>query len=136
MKVKFISFITVALLQLQTATAQDRCGSHSYLQTELQRKPSLSARISEAEKNSRETMARVFTGIVKIPVVIHNLYHTPEEKITDAQAMSQIDAFNKHFRKRNADTAAILPISVPCLPIVKLNFNSPFLIRVKDLHPG
>lgn len=42
--------------------------------------------------------------IIRIPVVIHNLYHYPEQKITDAQVSAQLEILNKCFRRQNADS--------------------------------
>lgn len=97
----------VAVLLFQFLSAQERCSTVSYLQSEMAKDPTLSARIREAENRNTNVSSKVFTGVVKIPVVVHNLYHKPEEKITDAQVMSQIEALNTYFRKRNADTAGI-----------------------------
>ena len=46
--------------------------------------------------------------VVKIPVIVHILWRTPEENnISDAQVRGQIDSLTKNFRKRNADAANI-----------------------------
>ena len=46
--------------------------------------------------------------VVKIPVIVHILWRTPEENnISDAQVRGQIDSLTKDFRKRNADAANI-----------------------------
>ncbi len=72
----------------------------------LSKDPALAIRIKEAEQKKINSASRIFTGVVKIPVVVHNLYHLPEEKISDVQVLSQIEALNTYFRKRNADTAS------------------------------
>ncbi|HRQ51411.1 MAG TPA: M43 family zinc metalloprotease [Agriterribacter sp.] len=45
--------------------------------------------------------------VITIPVVIHILYNTPEQNISDAQVRSQLDILNNDFRKQNNDTAQI-----------------------------
>ena len=42
-------------------------------------------------------------GIKTIPVVVHVIYRTANENISDAQILSQIDILNKDFRKLNTD---------------------------------
>jgi Pregnancy-associated plasma protein-A/Secretion system C-terminal sorting domain len=42
-------------------------------------------------------------AVVKIPVVVHVVWRTAEENISDAQILSQIEVLNQDFRKRNAD---------------------------------
>jgi len=45
--------------------------------------------------------------IVKIPVVVHVVYASAAENISDAQVKSQIDALNRDYRKKNADLGKI-----------------------------
>src|SRR5688500_11836735 len=45
--------------------------------------------------------------MVTIPVVVHVVWKTSSENITDAQILSQIDVLNEDFRKLNADTTNI-----------------------------
>jgi hypothetical protein len=42
--------------------------------------------------------------LIRIPVVIHVLYNTASQNISDAQIQSQLDALNRDFRRKNADT--------------------------------
>lgn len=42
-------------------------------------------------------------AVVNIPVVIHILYNTSSQNITDAQIQTQLDVLNKDFRKLNSD---------------------------------
>ena len=41
--------------------------------------------------------------VVTIPVVVHIVYNTDEQNISDSQVNSQIEALNRDFRKRNTD---------------------------------
>ncbi len=43
-------------------------------------------------------------GVVKIPIVVHVVYNTPEQNIPNAVVQSQIDVLNIDFRRLNADT--------------------------------
>jgi hypothetical protein len=45
--------------------------------------------------------------VIRIPVVVHLLYNTTAQNISDAQIKSGIDALNRDFRKRNPDTVNI-----------------------------
>lgn len=49
---------------------------------------------------SRDTIAN---EIITIPVVVHVLYNTPSQNISDAQIHSQIKVLNDDFRRMNAD---------------------------------
>jgi len=58
---------------------------------------SITSRTSE-DKNARDTIAN---EVITVPVVIHVLYHTPEQNISDAQILSQLQALNNDYRKLN-----------------------------------
>lgn len=46
-------------------------------------------------------------GIVTIPVVVHIVWRTAEENISDAQVISQIEALNRDYRLDNDDFVAV-----------------------------
>ena len=58
------------------------------------------------EKRSKG-IANARTGILTIPVVVHVIYNTSQENISDAQIQSQIDVLNEDFRKMNSDVSAV-----------------------------
>jgi hypothetical protein len=45
------------------------------------------------------------TGLIRIPVVVHVVYNTAAQNISDAQIHSQIDVLNADYRRLNADAA-------------------------------
>ncbi|MBI3301431.1 MAG: hypothetical protein HYZ72_05040 [Deltaproteobacteria bacterium] len=47
--------------------------------------------------------ARLVGGPVTIPIVVHVVYNTPAENISDAQIKSQIRVLNKDYRAKNPD---------------------------------
>lgn len=57
--------------------------------------------ISGMEGTSTTTVP---TGVIRIPVVVHVVYQTEAQNISDAQIKSGIAALNRDFRRRNADT--------------------------------
>ncbi len=107
--------LTIALFTVFAFTsqlsAQQKCASTAYQQEEMMRNPSIIGRIAAIEKftsqktENKGATQRSEASIIKIPVIVHVLYHTPSEKISDVQVRGQIDALNKYFRRRNADTA-------------------------------
>jgi Pregnancy-associated plasma protein-A/Secretion system C-terminal sorting domain len=111
-KVIVLSILLTAATQIH---AQDRCSSNTYQQSVIQQDPDVSAHIKAAETfvQQRLTDATAAKGngglqgtIFKIPVVVHVLYHTQAEKISDELVASQIAALNKYFRRKNADTSS------------------------------
>ena len=74
--------------------------------------------LAETDENYRTRRRRIetFTRMARplprskaitIPVVVHVLYRTAEENISDLQVSSQIEVLNNDFRLRNADRSAI-----------------------------
>lgn len=47
------------------------------------------------------------SDVIIIPVVVHVVYNTPEQNISNDQIRSQINVLNKDFRKKNADAAFV-----------------------------
>lgn len=92
-------------------SAQEKCASSDYFKEQLVKDPALASNIAAIEQFTKDftrdelqSKTLINTSIIKIPVVVHVLYHTQDEKLTVAKIQSQIDALNKYFRRRNADT--------------------------------
>lgn len=96
--------------------SQRSCGSQNYLQDALQSDPSLAKKLADVEAFiNKPRSTTVLNGsslgdngtlpVIKIPVVVHVLYNSAIQNISDAQIKSQIDVLNKDFRRLNADTS-------------------------------
>jgi hypothetical protein len=101
----FISILFSSLL----AEAQLNCVTADYTRVQISKTPELADAIQQTEnfirhKLTEPSAGKIENGILKIPVVIHNLYHSPDQKITDEQVAAQLDLLNKAFRRQNADT--------------------------------
>src|SRR5687767_12276356 len=93
--------------------AQRSCASFDYLETELSGNPSLKSKVNEMENLIRQKLTarsgklagKPHAGtVIKIPVVIHILYHNSVENISDEKVFSQIQVLNESFRRLHADT--------------------------------
>src|SRR5690242_16422166 len=102
----------IGLLVSYLAFAQRECRSFEYQQLLLQKDPRLEAsrdaaqnfvRLQEASRTSSSNTGKTIT----IPVVVHVIYHYPDENISDSVVKTQIFALNRDFRKLNADTIKI-----------------------------
>ncbi|HOW64667.1 MAG TPA: zinc metalloprotease, partial [Candidatus Paceibacterota bacterium] len=87
------------------------CGTQAVHKRLLQTNPEYVARRAASENYALE-FARTGrmaarTGITMIPVVVHVVYHTADQNISDAQINSQIDVLNKDFRKANSDISKL-----------------------------
>ena len=118
------SLITIAGL------AQTQCRSFEYRQQQLKANPTLAQTVAAIEQFTSRQLSQhpvTVTGgtsggtsgtssgasssstpsLITIPVVVHILYNTNTENISDAQVQSQIDVLNADYQKKNADTAEI-----------------------------
>ena len=94
-------------------SAQQNCASFEYNQTELFVNPVLKVKESEVETFIQQQLKKrpsvlqqrgEHLFLITIPVVVHVLYHQPNENISDEQIFDQLDVLNKCFRRLNADT--------------------------------
>ena len=107
-----VSFATIV-------SAQPRCASSEYLDLQKKQDPMLTTRMQNIEKatqlsvhlqsiNSINSLSDAEKqnklSIIRIPVVVHVLYKTDAENISDEQIKSQIDALNRDYRRQNSDT--------------------------------
>ncbi len=99
-------FSILLMLCINRVTAQS-CLSNSYIQEQLKNNTGLAEKTREIELFTQQhsiSTSRTEATVIKIPVVVHILYHYPGEKISDELVQSQIDMLNKCFRHRNADS--------------------------------
>jgi len=100
----------LAVSQAQTLR---RCATMENLERLKQLDPDLEARMQDVEKHTQEVTGNMATNkygmnsvtgtIYQIPVVVHIVYNTTAQNITDAQVQSQIAVLNEDFRRTNAD---------------------------------
>jgi Pregnancy-associated plasma protein-A/Repeat of unknown function (DUF346) len=61
-------------------------------------------------------------GVSKIPVVVHVVWNSAAQNISDAQIQSQIDVLNKDFRATNADIAQTPSVFQPLIGDAQIEF--------------
>jgi hypothetical protein len=106
----FFILITAMIITSGSLFAQRDCGSTSYLQEQLSTNPLLEGNISRIESfiqqqlNSGLAQREQGHQVIRIPVVVHVLYHQSNENISDERIHNQILTLNESFRRRNSDT--------------------------------
>lgn len=86
------------------------------------------AAIEEQTLNYSLNNAKTGAATVNIPVVVHVVYNTTAQNISDAQIISQMDVLNEDFRKMNADK-----VKVPAaFSSVAADCNITFCLAKKD----
>jgi hypothetical protein len=99
-----------------TVAAQRECVTSEYINIQKVHHPFLHQKFLEIETFIQQDALKPQTmqddnnivnslNVYKIPVVVHVLYNTPDQNITDAQVISQINALNRDFRRLNADSS-------------------------------
>ncbi|MFN0203431.1 MAG: zinc metalloprotease, partial [Bacteroidia bacterium] len=109
---KFSSALLAALFSLVGVQAQSHrsCGSHEHLLEQIAKDPSMAARMEQMEAHTEKfakSSASKERVVYTIPVVVHVVYNTTAQNISDAQIQSQLTVLNNDFRKLNADASLI-----------------------------
>ncbi|MFM1931946.1 MAG: hypothetical protein RL226_1249 [Bacteroidota bacterium] len=102
---KLILFFVLVLAAF-FSQAQRNCGSMDYLEQQLQNDPKRNAKLEMIERHTEDVIAsgiRAVNGVITIPVVVHVVYNTTAENVSNAQIQSQIDVLNADFRRLNSD---------------------------------
>ena len=97
------------------AFSQAECNSAVYRQQMLMKSPRTLANAEYIESFIKDHISRQaadsggnpgFQGssLITIPVVVHIVYNTAQQNISDAQVNSQINVLNKDYTRQNADT--------------------------------
>ena len=106
---KALTVIILFTLFAGIAQAQRICGSEPYKLQLLQTNPSIQNSFDAVElqiaKATKRLAARDTTlnEVINIPVVIHIIYKTAAQNISDAQIRSQLAALNNDFANLNED---------------------------------
>lgn len=102
--------VGLMLLMFANTDAQRICGSMDYLNNQIKSDPSIIQRRQNIETHTQayqSSLNKAAGVIVTIPVVVHVVYNTTAQNISQAQIQSQIDILNADYRKLNADTGNV-----------------------------
>jgi hypothetical protein len=106
MKRNLLLLATLLLFISGKIIAQRSCASYEHLQEQMKNDPAFAKKVQNNEqafqkyiqenRNTRNTS-------VTIPVIVHVVYNTTEQNISDDQVQSQIDVLNEDFTATNKD---------------------------------
>lgn len=85
------------------------CATQQVLERQLAEDPTLRYRMNNIEQQTARYLQKARIGggrttSITIPVVVHVVYNTSEQNISQSQIESQIDVLNEDFSMRNADS--------------------------------
>ncbi|MEX0811033.1 MAG: M43 family zinc metalloprotease [Chitinophagales bacterium] len=100
--------LTLLLITVMSINAQ-KCTTMERWECIKTKHPNAEHRMQQLELKTQKWIEKYKgkkkrSSIITIPVVVHVLYHTSTENITDAQIFSQIEALNWDFRLQNEDS--------------------------------
>ena len=83
------------------------------------------ARAASENQAMRAAMSPMIgrTGCTRIPVVVHVVYKTSAQNISDAQIQSQIDVLNEDFRRKNGDASTVPAPFAPLTADARIEFQ-------------
>lgn len=106
--------ILLAALALTTSTYGQNvrnCGTMGHLHDMEQQDPSTVQRMQAIERETEQWIhtnsGNKVAAVVTIPVVVHVVYNTTSQNISDAQINSQMNILNADFRKLNSDISLL-----------------------------
>ena len=102
-------FIITPLLLLYTVTSSyknEKCGTDLITQIHEKKYPEYKKQRSKVNEKTEHWISKNSnkqSSIITIPVVVHVVWNTNQENISDAQIFSQIDILNQDYRRTNID---------------------------------
>jgi hypothetical protein len=107
--VALLAFGFLSNANSQDAKTHRTCASHDVHERMISSDPNYAVNQALIEN---QTAAYIQSGqasraVVTIPVVVHIVYNTSAQNISDAQILSQMDVLNEDFAKTNADASLI-----------------------------
>lgn len=128
MKKKYILGVALTALLSTGAFAQAHrnCGTMDHLHEMTQQDPGLTNRMQQIERETEQWISSQSGNraaiVVNIPVVVHVVYNTTSQNISDAQIQSQINILNQDFRKLNSDVNLVPSVFAPLAADCEIQF--------------
>ena len=104
-------------------TPQSRSCATMEVHHRLLRDPAYARARDEIENQARFfEVAAERPGVTRIPVVVHVVWNTAAQNISDAQIASQIDVLNRDFRRTNPDVSTTPAVFLPLAADARVEF--------------
>jgi hypothetical protein len=102
------TLLSVLLIVFSLSFAQaQKCKSHTNWLKAVENDPTAQDRMRQLNEFTEDYQSNSSSrDVITIPVVVHVLYNSQSQNISDAQINSQIDRLNTDFRKLNSDKLA------------------------------
>ena len=107
---KTFTFLLIILFFIShNSIIAQKCGSSLNIQLLQKENPELYNRLLYIENSTKNYIDNyslkeaTTTSVIRIPIVVHVLYNSSTQNISDAQISSQIAVLNEDFRRQNVD---------------------------------
>ncbi len=123
---KLIALLPV-LLFCKTPGLTQPCAADVYLRKQLEENPALYFKKAETEQFTQQWIAQYADRlsprvVITIPIVVHVVWKQPEENISEAQILSQIEVLNQDFRALNQEITGVPAIFRPAIADAEIEF--------------
>ncbi|MGN6439234.1 MAG: M43 family zinc metalloprotease [Agriterribacter sp.] len=122
---KFLLCISTTFFFCQLMAQRD-CGSTQYWNEQLQ-DPQVRLAYNRAQAQlislKEQENDAADEAIITIPVVVHVLYNTPQQNLSDGQIRSQLDVLNNDFSKLNTDISQVPAAFAPFAADTRIRFE-------------
>lgn len=125
------SIATLTFSQDLVSEKINRCSSNEIYQQMLKTDPEFAKNQQSIEQFTQNFITRggssamrttIGTPVYTIPVVVHVVYNTAAQNISDAQIQSQIDVLNKDYQKLNTDVGNVPSVWTSLVADCKIQF--------------
>lgn len=129
MKNIFTSILVLLIFGYFNVSAQElQCGTDIKMQEQLKNDPNLKTVRSQIQEASQRWIAENETGLANravetIPVVVHVVYKTSSQNISDAQIESQIDVLNEDYSGTNSDVGDVPGVWTSLVANTEIQFS-------------
>src|SRR5262245_50414037 len=106
--------ICIAFYSSNAQVANHRCGTTEYMDMLKSQDPGLEQRLNDIERQTQDWInanpnGRSSSVTLTIPVVVHVVYNTTAQNISDDMIKSQIDVLNEDYGGYNSDVVKVPP---------------------------
>ena len=112
---------------MATPPPRRSCGTMPVHERLLRTQPGYMDARTASENRAFQYANRLLTahriGVTVIPVVVHVVWKTAAENISDAQVQSQIDVLNRDYRKANPDISSLPSVFQPLASDARIEFE-------------
>lgn len=119
---KKFSYTLLIIVSALCSYAQRTCGTMDHHEKLIKKNPSYRLAMEAVITSFSLQRKNQSSAVVKIPVVVHVLYNSTVQNISDQQIISQIAVLNEDYRKSNSDISKVPSVFSTLAADVEIEF--------------